>query len=76
MNNNSNGNLGKTIEKGTKGNQKQHIIDVFGQRTEATCNYYRCNHKFSEHGSGICRCKHPRNSILGILSVGSLRNSP
>ena len=46
--------------------QKQGIIDVFGKKSEPTCNYYRCHHKFSEHGSNICRCKHPQNRVIGV----------
>ena len=26
------------------------MINVFGEQIEPVCNYYRCHHKFSEHG--------------------------
>jgi hypothetical protein len=45
------------------------MINVFGEQIEPVCNYYRCHHKFSEHGyksHSSCRCKHPQNSIVGI----------
>ena len=45
------------------------IINVFGEQIEPVCNYYRCHHKFSEHGyrnHSTCKCKHPQNSIVGI----------
>jgi hypothetical protein len=45
------------------------MINVFGEEMEPVCNYYRCHHKFSEHGyrsHSSCRCKHPQNSIAGI----------
>ena len=41
-------------------------LDVLGQPAEPICTYYRCNHKFSLHGSSKCRCKHPTNKTLGI----------
>ena len=41
-------------------------LDVLGQPAEPICTYYRCHHKFSLHGSRICRCKHPMNKTLGI----------
>jgi hypothetical protein len=44
------------------------MINVFGEQIEPVCNYYRCHHKFSEHGykTHSCKCKHPQNSIVGI----------
>lgn len=45
------------------------MINVFGEQIEPVCNYYRCHHKFSEHGyksHSYCKCKHPQNSIVGI----------
>ena len=46
------------------------IVDVFGSEKEPICNYLRCHHKFSLHGSKarkkICTCRHPQNSIIGI----------
>jgi hypothetical protein len=48
----------------------QKIIDVFGIDTEPICNYLRCHHKFSMHGTKInnnnCKCQHPRNRITGV----------
>jgi hypothetical protein len=67
MNNNRNRNVHKSIED--RAIQKDQFINVFGQRSEPTCNYFRCHHKFSEHGSIICRCKHPQNSIVGIQKI-------
>jgi hypothetical protein len=49
--------------------QTKVIIDVFGQKIEPICNYYRCYHKFSLHGCRThtsCHCKHPVNSIIGV----------
>jgi hypothetical protein len=45
---------------------KWGTLDVLGQTSEPICNYYGCHHKFSFHGSGRCRCKHPTNKALGI----------
>ncbi|MGA6990824.1 MAG: hypothetical protein WBX81_10440 [Nitrososphaeraceae archaeon] len=45
------------------------MINVFGEQIEPVCNYYRCHHKFSDHGyksHSSCKCKHPQNSIVGI----------
>lgn len=45
------------------------MVNVFGEQIEPVCNYYRCHHKFSEHGyksHSSCKCKHPQNSIVGI----------
>ena len=50
-------------------NKANIIIDVFGQKVEPICNYYRCHHKFSLHGCKShtsCHCKHPVNSIIGV----------
>jgi endonuclease III len=56
--------------------QRQVIVDVFGVMSEPMCNYYRCHHKFSEHGSNICRCKHPRNRIIAVeKSYNHISNS-
>jgi hypothetical protein len=46
--------------------EKWGTLDVLGQPAEPICTYYRCHHKFSLHGSGRCRCKHPTNKTLGI----------
>ncbi|HKI07477.1 MAG TPA: hypothetical protein VKA09_03700 [Nitrososphaeraceae archaeon] len=54
---------GKDLEKGL---EKYGIVDVLGQPAEPICTYYRCNHKFSIHGSRSCRCKHPTNKTLGL----------
>ena len=45
------------------------MINVFGEQIEPVCNYYRCHHKFSEHGyksHSSCKCKHQQNNIAGI----------
>jgi hypothetical protein len=47
--------------------EKWGTLDVLGQPAEPICTYYRCNHKFSLHGSRRCRCKHPTNKTLGIF---------
>lgn len=44
------------------------VLNVLGQQDEPICTYYRCHHKFSLHGTRSCRCKHPMNKILGILT--------
>ncbi len=49
-----------------KGLEKWGTVDVLGQPAEPICTYYRCNHKFSIHGSRTCRCKHPTNKTLGV----------
>ena len=54
---------GKDLEKGL---EKWGTVDVLGQPAEPICTYYRCNHKFSIHGSRSCRCKHPTNKTLGV----------
>jgi hypothetical protein len=46
--------------------EKWGTVDVLGQPAEPICTYYRCNHKFSIHGSRSCRCKHPTNKTLGV----------
>jgi hypothetical protein len=46
--------------------EKWGTLDVLGQPAEPICAYYRCHHKFSLHGSRICRCTHPMNKTLGI----------
>jgi hypothetical protein len=47
--------------------QQKLIVDVHGRIAEPVCTYYRCNHKFSVHGSRGCGCKHPTNKTLGIF---------
>ena len=54
---------GKDLEKGL---EKWGTVDVLGRPAEPICTYYRCNHKFSVHGSRSCRCKHPTNKTLGV----------
>ena len=54
---------GKDLEKGL---EKWGTVDVLGRPAEPICTYYRCNHKFSIHGSRSCRCKHPTNKTLGV----------
>ena len=46
----------------------QHIVNVLGEPEEAICDYRRCRHKLSDHGSSshICRCCHPSNKTIGI----------
>jgi len=48
--------------------QPKLLVDVFGQKNEPICSYYRCRHKFSVHGLSKhgCRCKHPMNKTLGV----------
>jgi hypothetical protein len=46
---------------------KWRTLDVLGQPAEPICTYYRCNHKFSLHGSKRCRCNNPMNKASGIL---------
>ena len=50
-----------------QGLEKWGTLDALGQPAEPICTYYRCNHKFSLHGTRSCRCKHPMNKTLGIL---------
>jgi hypothetical protein len=54
---------GKDLKKGL---EKWGTVDVLGQPAEPICTYYRCNHKFSIHGSRSCKCKHPTNKTLGV----------
>ena len=54
---------GKDLKKGL---EKWGTVDVLGRPAEPICTYYRCNHKFSIHGSRSCRCKHPTNKTLGV----------
>jgi hypothetical protein len=51
-----------------QGLEKWGTLDVLGQPAEPICTYYRCHHKFSLHGTRSCKCKHPMNKTLGILS--------
>ena len=54
---------GKDLKKGL---EKWGTVDVLGRPAEPICTYYRCNHRFSIHGSRRCRCKHPTNKTLGV----------
>jgi hypothetical protein len=49
-----------------EGRQKRLIIDVQGRTSEPLCTYHRCDHKFSVHGLGNCKCKHSTNKTLGV----------
>jgi len=44
------------------------IVDVFGNNSDPICDYMRCHHNFSLHGtnSHVCHCKHPQNRIVGV----------
>lgn len=42
------------------------VTNVWGNEAEPICTYYRCKHRFSEHGTNRCRCKHPQNTIIGV----------
>jgi hypothetical protein len=49
---------------------QEMIVNVFGQKSEPICTYYRCHHKFSLHGLGRsckCKCKQPMNKTLGVF---------
>ena len=46
--------------------EKWGTLNALGQPAEPICTYYRCNHKFSLHGTRCCRCKHPNNKTLGV----------
>jgi hypothetical protein len=48
--------------------QQLIVIDVNGRISEPICTYHRCDHKFSLHGLGNCKCKHPTNKTLGLLT--------
>ena len=45
------------------------VTDVWGKESEPICTYYRCKHKFSEHGTSLCRCKHPQNTVIGVTGL-------
>lgn len=47
--------------------RQQLVVDVNGRTSEPICRYHGCDHKFSLHGSGSCKCKHPTNKALGIF---------
>ena len=48
--------------------QQLLIIDVQGRTSEPICTYHGCDHKFSVHGAGQCKCKHPSNKALGAFN--------
>jgi hypothetical protein len=48
--------------------QQRLIIDVQGRISEPICSYHGCDHKFSVHGVGHCKCKHPWNKALGAFN--------
>jgi hypothetical protein len=48
--------------------QQRLIIDVYGRTSEPICSYHGCDHKFSVHGVGGCKCKHPSNKALGAFN--------
>jgi hypothetical protein len=48
--------------------KRQLIVDVHGRISEPVCTYRGCDHKFSDHGFGGCRCKHPSNKALGVFN--------
>jgi hypothetical protein len=53
----------------SQGNGQQRlIIDVHGRTSEPICSYHGCDHKFSVHGLGSCKCKHPSNKALGAFN--------
>jgi hypothetical protein len=47
--------------------KRQLVVDVHGRTSEPVCTYHGCDHKFSDHGFGGCKCKHPTNKALGIF---------
>jgi hypothetical protein len=48
--------------------QQRLIIDVQGRIAEPICSYHGCDHKFSVHGVGQCKCTHPSNKALGAFN--------
>jgi len=62
-----NGLMKKDAEQSLPKRQQRLIVDVHGTTSEPICTYYGCNHKFSIHGLGSCKCKHPGNKTLGIF---------
>jgi len=48
--------------------QQRLIIDVHGTTSEPICRYHGRDHKFSAHGAGRCKCKHPSNKQLGVFT--------
>ena len=62
------GSIRKHVEQASSIRQRQSIVDVYGRISEPICNYHGCDHKFSDHGLGSCKCRHPSNKTLGILA--------
>ena len=48
--------------------QQKLIVDVYGGASEPIYTYHRCSHKFSVHGLGNCKCRHPTNKTLGVFT--------
>lgn len=63
--------VGKVLEQRPSQERRQQrlIIDVYGRTSEPICSYHRCDHKFSTHGLGSCKCKHPTNKTLGTPNI-------
>jgi hypothetical protein len=51
--------------------KRQLVVDVHGRTAEPVCTYHGCDHKFSDHGFGNCKCKHPSNKALGVVLKGA-----
>ncbi|HYZ59427.1 MAG TPA: hypothetical protein VE544_07180 [Nitrososphaeraceae archaeon] len=64
----SDSSLSKHVEQKSSVKQRKSIVDVYGRISEPICSYHGCEHKFSVHGLGSCRCRHPSNKTLGILA--------
>jgi hypothetical protein len=48
--------------------QQQPIVDAQGRTSEPICTYHGCDHKYSLHGFGNCKCKHSSNKTLGVYT--------
>jgi hypothetical protein len=48
--------------------KRQLVVDVNGRTSEPRCTYHGCDHKFSVHGVGQCKCKHPSNKAIGAFN--------
>jgi hypothetical protein len=57
---------GENESSAEKEGKKWGTLNALGNPAEPICNYYRCHHEFSLHGSRRCKCKHPTNKVLGI----------
>jgi hypothetical protein len=60
-------NRNKSMHKQIQRQEPILLVDVFGQKTEPICSYYRCRHKFSLHGLNKhgCRCKTSNEQDIG-----------